>query len=328
MPLSHPLSRRLLLGAGALLPVAALAACADPAPTTGAASGGSSDGGGGGSSTIDTSGTQERIRSTVDETIAATVPEAIRADGRLTVGSLTLSAPPLVFLADDNTTTIGSEVDLAQLVADKLDLELDLQLTSWDNWPLKLEAREYEVVHANVGINPERLEKFDFASYRGAYLTFLVPQDSDLALGEPASIAGRIIAVSSGTNQERLLTEWNTALAEQGKKPAELKNYSSDADVLLALGSGRVDAYFAPLAMMEYVAATRDDVKTQGRIEEGWPDKSLVSATFPRGSGLAAPYAAALNALMAEGTYTQVLERWHMTAEALPESTVHTKENP
>lgn len=332
MPSSAPrLTRRALTLGGLLLPGLTLAACADPTPTASGASasatGGASDAGGAGPA-IDTSGTQERIRSTRDDAIAATVPPDLAADGKLTVGSLTGGTPPLVFLADDNRTTIGSEIDVAQLVADKLGLELDLQLTSWDNWPLKLEAGEYEVVHANVGINATRLEKFDFASYRAAYMTFLVARDADFELGEPESISGHVIAVSSGTNQEQILTTWNSQLSAAGQEPAELKNFSSDADVLLALGSGRIDAYFAPFATMTYIATTRDDVQTQGRVDAGWPNQTLVAATFPRGSGLAEPYAAALGALMAEGTYAQVLERWGLTDEALTASRPHTKENP
>lgn len=326
------LTRRALTLGGLALPGLALAACSDPSSSasgqTGSDAGGASDGGGKGTAAIDTSGTQERIRATKDDAIAATVPADIAADGKLTVGSLTGGTPPLVFLADDNTTTIGSEIDIAQLVADKLGLELDLQLTSWDNWPLKLEAGEYEVVHGNVGINATRLEKFDFASYRAAFMTFLVSKDPGFELGEPESISGHVIAVGSGTNQEQILTTWNSQLSAAGKKPAEIKNYSSATDVLLALGAGRVDAYFAPFATLSYIAATRDDVETQGRIDAGWPNKTLVAATFARGSGLAEPYAAAINALMAEGTYAQVLDRWGLADEALTESTVHTQENP
>lgn len=325
-----PLARRTLLGVGMLAPLAALAACSDPVSSSTAAAATASDGGGDAAAagTIGTSGTQERIRSTVDEAIAATVPAAIRERGSLIVGSITGGTPPLVFLADDNTTTIGAEPDIAQLVADKLGLDFDLRLTSWDSWPLSLEGGDFDVVHANVGINAQRLEKFDFASYRAAFMTFLVSKGSDLDLGTPESISGRTIAVGSGTNQERILTEWNTQLTSAGSAPAELKNYSSDADVLLALGAGRIDAYFAPLATMTYVATTRDDVETQGKVDAGWPQSTLVAATVVRGSGLAEPYAAAINALMAEGTYQQVLERWHLSAEALTESTVHTKENP
>ncbi|ATG56124.1 amino acid-binding protein [Brachybacterium ginsengisoli] len=332
-PTRQPLlSRRALAASGLLLPAALLAACSDPVPAAPAGAGSSdsegSDGGGEGTGGIDTSGTQELIRSTADAEIAAQLPAEIAESGTLRVGINGTSAAPLSFLADDNQTYIGSEIDIARIVADKLGLEFELKLTTWENWPLKLEAGEFDVVHANIGVNAERLEKFDFASYRAAYMSFLVKKGADFWLEDADSISGRIIAVGNATNQERILTDWNAELEAAGKEPAELKNYSTDADTLLALGSGRVDGYLSPYAALSFITARRDDFELQGRINAGWPDETLVAGTFDRGSGLAEPYAAALNAVIADGTYAQVLERWQITDEALTESRVHTKEKP
>ncbi len=324
-------TRRAVAATGLMLPVGLLAACSDPAPaaTGGAGSGSSaSDGGGDNAAAIDTSGTQELIRAEADESVAALLPAEIAGAGVLRVGINGTSSAPLSFLADDNQTYIGSEIDIARIVADKLGLEFELKLTTWENWPLKLEAGEFDVVHANIGINAERLEKFDFASYRAAYMSFLVKKGADFWLEDADSLSGRIIAVGAATNQERILTDWNAELEKAGKEPAELKNYSTDADTLLAVGSGRVDGYLSPYASLSFVAARRDDMELQGRINAGWPDETLVAGTFPAGSGLAEPYAAALNALIADGTYARVLERWHLTEEALPSSRAHTKEHP
>ena len=325
------LSRRALAASGLLLPAALLAACSDPAPAASAggdSGSGASDGGGEGTGGIDTSGAQELIRATADEEIAALLPPEIAEAGVLRVGINGTSAAPLSFLADDNQTYIGSEIDIARIVADKLGLEFDLRLTTWENWPLKLEAGEFDVVHANIGINAERLQKFDFASYRAAYMSFLVKKGADFWLEDPDSLSGKIIAVGAATNQERILTDWNAELEAAGKEPAELKHYSSDADTLLALGAGRVDGYLSPYASLSFIASRRDDFELQGKINAGWPDETLVAGTFAAGSGLAEPYAAALDALIADGTYAQVLERWQITDEALAESRAHTQENP
>lgn len=336
-PAPRRLSRRSVAASGLLLPLGLLAACSDPAPAAtggGAAAasdgGGSSasDGGGESAGSVDTTGTQELIRSTPDESVAALLPPEIAEAGVLRVGVNGTGSAPLTFLADDNQTLIGSEIDIARIVADKLGLEFDLRTTTWENWPLKLEAGEFDVVHSNIGINAERLQKFDFASYRAAYMSFLVKKGADFWLEDADSLSGRIIAVGAATNQERILTDWNAELVAAGKEPAELKNYSTEADTLLALGSGRVDGYIAPYASLSFVADRRDDMELQGRINAGWPDETLVAATFPGGSGLAEPYAAALNALIEEGTYAQVLDRWLLSDEALPSSRAHTKENP
>ncbi|WP_299301162.1 transporter substrate-binding domain-containing protein [uncultured Brachybacterium sp.] len=330
---THFISRRTLATSGLLLPLGLLAACSDPAPAAPAGSAGStgsgaSDGGGASPGPIDTSGTQELIRASADESVAALLPPEVAESGVLRVGINGTSAAPLSFLADDNQTYVGSEIDIARIVADKLGLEFELKLTTWENWPLKLEAGEFDVVHANIGINAERLQKFDFASYRAAYMSFLVKKGADFWLEDADSLSGRIIAVGNATNQERILTDWNAELEAAGKEPAELKNYSTDADTLLAVGSGRVDGYLSPFASLSFVASRRDDMELQGKINAGWPDETLVAGTFPAGSGLVEAYSAALNALIEDGTYAQVLERWQLSEEALTESRAHTQENP
>src|SRR5699024_7550840 len=95
------LSRRAPAATGLPPPLRAPAACPDPAPAaagggsggagssggSGASDGGSaaSDGGGASGGTIDTSGTQELIRSTADEEIAALLPPEIAETGTLRV---------------------------------------------------------------------------------------------------------------------------------------------------------------------------------------------------------------------------------------------------
>ncbi|AGF72249.1 transporter substrate-binding domain-containing protein [Corynebacterium halotolerans] len=301
------LRRRATLAVVGVVTALGLASCADPVNLAAVEDTG-----------LNLSPAQNPVRSTANPEIAAMVPEQISADGALTVGSLIHGAPPLVMMATDNATPIGVEVDLARLVADKLGLELDLELTSWDNWPLKVEANEYEAMHANIGITDERMQKFDFTPYRAAYLGFLKPADSDLRIESADDIAGLRIAVVAGTNQERVLLAWNEQLAAQGREPADLYYYVNENDMTMAVVSGRVDAFFNHFPGASYLASTREDVAVAGQISAGWPDETLVGAAMARGSGLAPAYTAAMNELIEEGTYQQVLDRWELGEEALP----------
>ena len=51
-----------------------------------------------------------------DADAVALLPESYKARGELTV-AMDLSSPPMTFLAEDNTTPIGVNPDLARLVA-------------------------------------------------------------------------------------------------------------------------------------------------------------------------------------------------------------------
>ncbi|MGP6173419.1 transporter substrate-binding domain-containing protein [Corynebacterium sp. A21] len=314
---NNPLIRRRAAALGGFLLAASLtlSACADPVdPANGA------------NARFNLSADQDRIRSQVNPELAALVPEKIAADGQLTLGTLVTPTPPLVMLATDNATPIGSEIDLAQLVADKLGLELEVQMTSWDNWPLKLDSSEYEIVHANVGITEERLQKYDFSSNRAAFQAFQVKADTSLVIDEIDDLSGLRIAAAAGTNQERMMLTWNEDFAARGMEPIHIYHYVNENDMLLAVLSGRIDMTFGPGPAAAWRAENRDDLAVAWRVNAGWPNNTLVASTVQRGNGLGPLVTQAYNELMAEGTYLQVLERWGLEEEAIPESNTYSLE--
>ncbi|MET1089128.1 MAG: transporter substrate-binding domain-containing protein [Arthrobacter sp.] len=314
------------LPAAALLSAAALAGCADPGATAaGTSSGGAKTTAARNGVVYNTSPDQQRIRATKDAALAAKVPELIGKDGKLTVAT-TAGSIPLSFHATDDKTPIGSELDIAQLVADKLGLELDVQVTSWENWPLKTQSGDFEAVFSNVGVNKDRVKLFDFASYRAAFMGFEAKKSATYDIKGADDISGLKVSVGSGTNQEKILLAWNNELEAKGKAPATLQYYSSDADTILALSSGRTDLNIAPYPSTVYRENTRDDLKVVGKVNAGWPSETLVAATTLRGNGLAPVITEALNSAIGDGSYAKVLERWGLTEEALPQSRNITEE--
>ncbi|MDQ4504180.1 ABC transporter substrate-binding protein [Sinomonas sp. ASV322] len=300
----------------------ALAGCADPGAQ---AAGGSASATPSNGVHYNLAPEQNRIRAQKDPAAAAKVPAAIGADGKLTVAT-TAGSIPLSFQATDNRTIIGSEIDIAQLVADKLGLELDLQQTSWENWPLKTQSGAYEAVFSNVGINADRAKLFDFSTYRAAFMGFEAKKSATFTVNGADDISGRKVAVGSGTNQEKILLAWNKDLESRGKAPAELHYYASEADTILALSSARIDLNLAPYPSVVYRAATRDDLKVVGKVNAGWPKETLVAATTKRGNGLADAITAAVNSAIADGSYRKVLDRWGLGDEAVQKSETVTSE--
>ncbi|GAA3308342.1 ABC transporter substrate-binding protein [Arthrobacter ramosus] len=302
----------------------ALAGCSDPGASAGGASLFASTARNG--VVYNTSPEQNRIRAQKDPAAAAAVPAAIGKDGKLTVAT-TAGSIPLSFYATDNKTPIGVEVDLAQLVADKLGLALDVQVTSWENWPLKTQSGDFEAVFSNVGINKDRVKLFDFSTYRAAYMGFEAKKSSTYNVKGADDISGLKVSVGSGTNQEKILLAWNKDLESRGKAPATLQYYSSDADTILALSSGRTDLNIAPYPSVSYRENTRNDLKVVGKVNAGWPSETLVAATTLKGNGLAPAITDALNSAIKDGSYGKVLDRWGLTEEALPESKTVTEAN-
>ncbi|PRB42023.1 ABC transporter substrate-binding protein [Arthrobacter sp. MYb23] len=307
------------LAATALL---GLAACSDPGATaaTGASAPASNASSSSSAKEFNLTPQQDRIKVTVDSAAAALVPDAIKADGKLTVVTAP-GTPPLSAFATDNKTLIGNEVDIAYAVGESLGLQVEVLPVAWADWPLGVESGKYEAVLSNVTVTEARKEKFDFATYRNDLLGFYAKTDSDIGeVKEAKDVAGKRIIVGSGTNQEAILVRWDEENKKNGLKPVEFQYYDDDSASQLALQSGRADLTFGPNASAAYKAAKDGKTKEVGTLEGGWPLKAEIAFTTQKGNGLAVAAQAALNTLIKDGSYAKILDRWGLSSEAIPAS--------
>ena len=174
---------------------------------------------------------------------------------------------------------------------------------------------------SNVGVTEARKEKFDFSTYRLGLHGFYVKAASTIkSISEPKDVAGLRIITGAGTNQERILLEWNKRNLAAGLKPLELQYYDDQAAQTLALLSGRADANFNPNGPQAYIAAHDGKTRLVGTVNAGWPLKSDVGITTRKDSGLAPALTLALNNLIKSGKYAQTLARWSLGEEALAKS--------
>ncbi|AKG72017.1 transporter substrate-binding domain-containing protein [Serratia fonticola] len=240
--------------------------------------------------------------------------------GTLTVAISALNSPPLALLASDNKTRIGSDPDIARLLADSLGLKLKLVPTAWEDWPLGITSGRYDVALVNIAVTEQRKTKFDFATYRADSLAFSVKSASEIqSISKPADVAGLRVIVGSGTNQERILLGWNEQNQREGLKPAQPIYLTDDASGNLYIQSGRADVMFGPQSVAAYKAA----LTGQTRVVGLGPKKAYVATTTKKGNGLVYALQAALDAAIVQGEYQQVLARWGEQGEGVAASEVN-----
>jgi polar amino acid transport system substrate-binding protein len=246
-------------------------------------------------------------------------------NGVFTVGISTSGNLPLHDYASDSKTVIGYDVDLAQIIADRLGLKLQLVSVAWADWPLGLTSGKFDAVISNVTVTEERKQKFDFSTYRKDELGFYVKAESPItAIKAPKDIAGLKVITDAGTNQEKILLEWDRQNVAAGLKPIEVQYYDDDAVKDLAVQSGRADAVFSVNATQAYAAGINGKTKLVGTVSGGWPITAEIAVTTRKGSGLAVALTDAVNDLIASGAYRKVLDTWNLAPEAIDES----KTNP
>jgi polar amino acid transport system substrate-binding protein len=315
------LSRRTLaLSVAALVAAPLLTACGGASDAaTGTGKGGSEKVGG-----INTGPDQHRIHAKKVDAIAAKLPAAVRERGTLRLGGSADASPPLGFYATDDKTRIGSEIDLATLVADTLGLKIEFSPVSWENLFVGLDSGKFDAVFSNVTVTEERKEKYDFATYRLDNIAFEAKKGTSWRVEEPKDVAGKTIAVSSGTNQEKILVDWSKQDEKAGLKPVTIKYFQKDTDYYLALQSGRIDAYLGPSPSAAYHVESAGQSQIIGTLS-GAGDKiqGKIAATTKKDSGLVDAYAAALDHVIKDGSYGRVLKRWGLSTEAVEKSEIN-----
>jgi polar amino acid transport system substrate-binding protein len=316
--------------------VALLAACSNAAassPESGASSTGSSAATSTDVVVAELAGapyTATKLTVPVQDSIRATLPQAIKDKGELIigVGALPAGFPPLAFVGTDQKTLTGSEPDLGRLVAAVLGLKPVVSNSTWENMFVGFDSGRTDAGFSNITVTEERKQKYDFASYRQDNLGFEVKADSTWNFdGDYNNLAGKTVTVGAGTNQEKILLEWKAKLEKDGKS-LTVKYFADPNAIYLALNSGRIDAYFAPNPSIAYhvsqTANTPQATRSAGTYSgAGATLQGLIAATVKKGSGLAAPIAAAINYLQANGQYTAWLKAYNLENEAVKSSEVN-----
>ncbi|MGC0398631.1 polar amino acid transport system substrate-binding protein [Streptomyces sp. SAI-126] len=264
------------------------------------------------------------------KSISAELPDAVKKSGKLVIGSGTLpsGSPPLGFVGSDQKTLTGSETDLARLVAAVLGLEPEVKRFTWENLFVGIDSGKVNVGFSNITDTEERKQKYEFASYRKDDLAFETLKSSKWTFdGNYEALAGRTVSVGAGTNQERILLEWQSKLKKEGKK-LTIKYFQDSPSTYLALNSGKIDSYLGPSPNLSYhvtqSASTPNPTKIAGQYSgAGESLQGLIAATAKKDSGLAKPLADAINHLIDNGQYAKWLAAWHLSSDAVSKSEVN-----
>ena len=153
-------------------------------------------------------------------------------DGSLTVCS---DAPyePFEFQAEDGTWT-GFDMDIMRKIAEANNLELEVSVQPFDGIWLAPAAGKCDVVASSMTITEERSQAADFTdSYFDAFQSLLVSKANEMTYTTLESLAGKTIAVQTGTTGE--------SFAKENATSSTIQSFDEASAMFLALESGQVD---------------------------------------------------------------------------------------
>jgi polar amino acid transport system substrate-binding protein len=274
------------------------------------------DGGAGSGST----GTTAGAAPTVDEALAAKVPAAIKSDGKILIGT-DASYAPNEFLDTDGKTVIGFDVDLFNAVAAKLGLKTEWQSATFDAIIPGVQSGKYEMGISSFTINDERKQQVNMVSYFSAGTQWGTKKGNPTGV-QPDDACGKKVAVQTNTVQDTEdLPKRDQACKSAGKPAITVDRYQRQDQATASVVSGKDDAMLADSPVLAYaVKQTNGQLELLGDIYDSAPYGYVIEKDQTE---FAQAVADAVGALVTDGTYKTILEKWGVQAGAIDSPAVN-----
>ena len=252
------------------------------------------------------------------------LPADVKARGTITMAA-DLHYPPTSFLAEDNKTPIGYNVDIATLLGEKLGLEVEIKNVTWDGVIPGIAANRYDFTATNMSPTAERLEVLDMITYWAAGSSLIVAKGNplDLSVADQSTCGKKISVMAGSTQQQTYLPEISRTCEANGEDAVEAVVLPNVQGALTQLASKRIDGVFSDTSQLAWAEKQQSQafelVSPQYQKKEG---NDIVALGLDKDSPLTPALHAAMQSLIDDGAYQAALDRWGLGAGAIPTSKV------
>jgi polar amino acid transport system substrate-binding protein len=239
--------------------------------------------------------------------IAQTCQPQVAPPHVATAGKLVLSInptlPPMQFV-DERGQLKGLNVDLAEEIAKRLCLAHEHVRIDFQAMIPGLQAGRWDVINTGIFWTEERSKIMYLVNYGSQAVSVLTPRGNPQNIRSVADLAGRSVAVETGTYAERKLRDFNAEFEKSGARPMTIRTFNTGAEGYQALAAGQVDVS----ASIDITAA--EIVQRTGLT---WAIKGVGGAPIAfafRDRMLAQAFAGALTAMAADGSYDRLMDKY------------------
>ncbi|MDX3456707.1 ABC transporter substrate-binding protein [Streptomyces sp. ME02-8801-2C] len=264
--------------------------------------------------------------------LAAKLPASIRAAGVVKVGS-DIAYPPVEYVVGGKAT--GIDPDIAAALGKQLGVKFEFQNGKFAQLIVGLQSKRFNVLMSAMndtkdrqnGIDSDTGKKvgngIDFVDYFTAGTSILVQKGNPKGIKSLDDLCGKVVALQKATTSEGIARAQSTKCTKDGKKAITLQTFDTDPEALLRLKQGASVADLNDFPVAAYNAKTSGggkDFEVVGEQIEAGPYGIGVSKDDTE---LRDALQAAMNAIIKNGEYAKILEKWNVTDGAVTESKVN-----
>jgi polar amino acid transport system substrate-binding protein len=255
-----------------------------------------------------------------DEAAVKLLPQSYKDKGELTV-AMDLHYPPTTFLAEDNSTPIGLNPDIARLVAKKLGLKLKFENTVFDTIIPGIDGGRYDFTVTTMSPTPERLKVLDMIDYFTAGNSVAVSAGNPLKLTNE-SLCGKNIAVTAGSTGQlkRLPALSEQTCTSKGQPDINAVTLPNVQDALTQLASKRIDGILYDTTSLAWAAKQQPDAFTILTPQINVGNSDVTSVGLKKGSALTPALQAAVQSVLNSPEYKKSLASWGLESGAITEA--------
>ncbi|MFI8710672.1 amino acid ABC transporter substrate-binding protein [Brevibacillus brevis] len=223
--------------------------------------------------------------------------EKVKADGKMLIGTEGTYAP--FTFHDQSGKLTGYDVEVVTEVAKRIGVEPVFQETQWDAMFAGLDSKRFDVVANQVGIRPDRQEKYDFSNPYTVSTAVLVTHKDNTAVKGFADIKGLKAA--------QTLTSNLTDIAKKnGAEIVGVEGFNQAIDLLV---SKRVDVTINDgISLLDFMKQ-KPDVPIKIIAKD--PNVAKNGFLFRKGSTeLVDAFNKALDDMTKDGTLAKISEKW------------------
>lgn len=252
----------------------------------------------------------------VDEAAVALLPDDVAESGTLVVG-IDPTYPPNEF-KDADGNPIGWGAELAEALAAKLGLEVEFQVSKFDNIIPSVKGGKADIGVSSFTDTVEREEQVDFVNYYEAGIMWASAKGNDV---DPENACGLKVAVQATTYEDTdEVPAKSDACVAAGKDPIEKVPFDTQDAATNAVALGQADALSADSPVTLYaIQQTGDKLQPAGESFDVAPYGIAVG----KDRGLTEAIQAAMQSLVDDGTYGEILEAWGVADGGIEEITIN-----
>ncbi|MFD2079465.1 polar amino acid transport system substrate-binding protein [Actinopolymorpha cephalotaxi] len=259
-----------------------------------------------GSSSQSGSATKPTVTTKADSKLAAMVPQEIKADKKIRVGT-DASYAPNEFMDADGKTVIGMDVELYDAIAAKLGLRVDWVPSEFGNILPAVQSGKYEAGVSSFTINPERTKQVLMISYFNSPIQWVTEKGNPKKVSID-SACGLQVGVQKDTVEVPDLEARSKKCVAAGKPKIGVQALPGQDTVTSNVVTGKYDAMTADLPIAVY--AVRQSQGKLALLGEPYGQAPYGFIVGKDQKKFADAIAAATKAIIDDGTYAKILKKW------------------